>query len=1206
MNKFLILLILAFCAHGQTGLGKSTITCLDKDGDGYGVGPGCLGPDADDNDSSIHTGAQAISKYGNLAAFLSHRGYTPTHIWYLAPAAASSNCNATIGSCVGDNSTGVEDDINHPFQTWAAISAHVAAGHMVMMRDNWNGNISYPTVSGASGSPVIYMSFPGEAAYLNPATYASAGIYLLDVSWIMLDGIRAINGACFGGGSTVSPPSSTTFHDNVFRNLECVAGGGGQGLGGFAAFNGLVNITIEDSVFHDDNAANEQHEIYLGSRTIPSSNVTVHRIIAYNSNSYPIIQFNGRVTNLVMEQNLVYSGPGTSCFSWMEGVSNSFLRNNLCFNAGAEGLALVNYDGDCYIGSGSSGICPYDQTGNVIENNTFYIGALGPDGATTVQPAIEVVNLSSGCPTPAGSCVQTKVGNLGGNTFRNNIFVSNAGGTANYPPVLFPMCTMASELNNACLLDPAETTLATTTFVNNIFWNTGGHSGPGVVGTGPNPGYGYTAHACAALAAGLAISSGCINADPLFVAASPSAYYATPSSFNLALNPGSPAIGAGTNVGAPAVDIWGNPRANPPSIGASEPIQGCSIAPPSFGPWTIGQAINQTFSNSGCSSSSWSSSGAWPTGLSFNASTGILSGTISGAPGTFTPSVAYNAATSNYSITVNAAPSITTSSLPSGTVGAAYSQSLTASGGTLPLIWSISSGAAPAGTSLSNAGVMSGTPATGGVFSFTVLATDSNSVTVNKPFSVTIAASSGSPTSGSVGVTDLSNTQLQNVCPPNNGTGGPNASYANYPFSQLCYAQYNAWSSGAIDTSRHRLIIKGGGHSDYHGNEVYALNYTGTPTLTRITNPDPWCNAGMPGNTDNSYCGGTAGIGNSSCGSGAAAKDCWENENNSPVARHTFGCLVYLPTQDAIFSFEGTYPSGTDRGFTWWLQFSGNGGLGNASWVAKDPVNGLNPLSWEPSSSGAMCEYDSLNDTVIVAEITTGFLLKYTPSTNTYSWLNEYATQNWGAMQCAFDSAHNKLFCMGVTGGSPAQFQSGYVDMSGSDGYVFHDTSSTVAASCGGMGVQWPGFDFDALTSKVVGYPNSGNTVYIFDPVTSTCTTRALPGYTIPAPPAISGTFGKFRYTPDIQGNFVYCGGGGVTSDCVSLQVDSSSAPPSSACDLNGDGIVNSVDVQIAINQALGVTACTTAALTGNGQCNVVDVQRIINASLGGACVTGQ
>jgi hypothetical protein len=55
----------------------------------------------------------------------------------------------------------------------------------------------------------------------------------------------------------------------------------------------LVNITIEDYVFYDDNAANEQHEVYIGSRTIPSSNVTVHRVIAYNSNSYPIFQFNG-------------------------------------------------------------------------------------------------------------------------------------------------------------------------------------------------------------------------------------------------------------------------------------------------------------------------------------------------------------------------------------------------------------------------------------------------------------------------------------------------------------------------------------------------------------------------------------------------------------------------------------------------------------------------------------------------------------------------------------------------------------------------------------------------------------------------------------------------------------------------------------------------------------------------------------------------
>ncbi len=60
------------------------------------------------------------------------------------------------------------------------------------------------------------------------------------------------------------------------------------------------------------------------------------------------------------------------------------------------------------------------------------------------------------------------------------------------------------------------------------------------------------------------------------------------------------------------------------------------------------------------------------------------------------------------------------------------------------------------------------------------------------------------------------------------------------------------------------------------------------------------------------------------------------------------------------------------------------------------------------------------------------------------------------------------------------------------------------------------------------------------------------------------------------------------------------------ACDLNGDGTVNVVDVQLAINQALGLAACTTADLQQNGQCNVIDVQRIIDMVLGGSCLTGQ
>jgi len=61
----------------------------------------------------------------------------------------------------------------------------------------------------------------------------------------------------------------------------------------------------------------------------------------------------------------------------------------------------------------------------------------------------------------------------------------------------------------------------------------------------------------------------------------------------------------------------------------------------------------------------------------------------------------------------------------------------------------------------------------------------------------------------------------------------------------------------------------------------------------------------------------------------------------------------------------------------------------------------------------------------------------------------------------------------------------------------------------------------------------------------------------------------------------------------------------SSACDLNSDGAVNVVDVQLEINQALGVLPCTNGSLDGSGHCNVTDVQRVVNAALGGICRMG-
>ncbi len=56
-------------------------------------------------------------------------------------------------------------------------------------------------------------------------------------------------------------------------------------------------------------------------------------------------------------------------------------------------------------------------------------------------------------------------------------------------------------------------------------------------------------------------------------------------------------------------------------------------------------------------------------------------------------------------------------------------------------------------------------------------------------------------------------------------------------------------------------------------------------------------------------------------------------------------------------------------------------------------------------------------------------------------------------------------------------------------------------------------------------------------------------------------------------------------------------------CDLNQDGVVNSADVQVAINMTFGLAPCS-ASITGSNYCNIVMVQRVINAASGGSCLT--
>jgi large repetitive protein len=98
--------------------------------------------------------------------------------------------------------------------------------------------------------------------------------------------------------------------------------------------------------------------------------------------------------------------------------------------------------------------------------------------------------------------------------------------------------------------------------------------------------------------------------------------------------------------------------------------------------------------------------------------------------------------TASQALTIKAAHavSVTTSSLPPAVVGVAYSQTLTASGGAIPLNWTVASGSLPNGISLSATGTISGTPSTAGGFPFTVQVKDAKGATAMQPFSLTVAA----------------------------------------------------------------------------------------------------------------------------------------------------------------------------------------------------------------------------------------------------------------------------------------------------------------------------------------------------------------------------------------------------------------------------------------------------------------------------------
>jgi hypothetical protein len=1339
-------------APGTNGLGLSTLTCIDRDGDGYGTGPGvvinttssaisagvqtitpasmtgisansklrignwpnleyvlvtsitgttftatftgahsgtvpitdtnCLGPDADDQSAGIHTWPQAKSAYGSFTAWNTKFGYAPTHTWYLAPASATAACLANLASgeptssCSGNDSTGVEDDSTHPFATWARINAAVTAGMMVVMRDGFNDRI-VPANSGSSGKPIIFLGFPGELPNFD-LSLASNGIYLSSRSWIIVDNAWAHSGqGCWTGGDTNYATAPHDFHDIIYRHIV----GGPLCKEGYGPLVGFSNLTIEDSLFYNNNGSNDEAGIYVGSGCTASTGLTLQRDISFGNNNSGY-HLNGLVVGGLLQQLVSYSN-GIEGITFQSAVNNTTLQSSLSINNTgpdfsiytykANGLSAYECDFGPYTATGATwssgtatvtlnsshtmivgqnvyiyGIIPsgynclgmgcvltavnqsagtisytvpgnpgafssgsssyvesgaYDQNGNLIQNNTFYHGNEAAGGVALSQTAnVLIMNKDNTTHLPDPSF------NLGGNTFRNNIFVNYGdcavagltcvnNATYREPPIQF--------YNGLTGASGEPTYPATTTFDHNLFFQTNGvNGGTGVIGIGDSAVTG--SNTCTSncngrvvydikgnpLNGGGAIAittggmTGNLNSDPKLINVS-TVYYSTPGAFNFSLNAASPAIGAGSTASVPAYDLVGNAYATNPSTGAIEEAPASSPTPT---PPTVSVTAPAAGANvSGTVSASATATASGPLSIasvqfqvdSINLGSPVTSGptyvtswnttgyangphsltAVATDSGGNTGSASVTVTINNTAVAPPVISSVIANSITYSSATITWTTTTPSSSqvfyGTIPSYGQTSALQSSLATSHSIA--LSGLSAST-VYYYEVLSQDSSGNLVTSG-GYTLGTSAA--TASGTGWTDLGPaTKLQSVCPPNDFNG------INYNFATDCPAVTAAWSSGVADTTRNRLIIWGGGHTDYSGNEVYSLNLgSGAPTITRLTNPSDFTqNTGCP---DANVVDGT------------------------PVSRHTYGGIVYLPVQNKMYSFGGGIaPCGTWSGSTYTLDLS----QAPPTWSKMDPVNGYSLLGTY-FSTNAICGYDTNTATVICT--TSNIFFRYDPATNTNTKLsNQFIPLNANGvidpkrklfifMGPAYQSTTPTIYAVDISSGSTFQAQN----------WSSQVTGCNVLAS-----TNYPGLVYDPVLDRIVGWPNSGNTVYIFDEDTKTCTTQTFANGPTNSASSTQGTFGRFQYFPGLN---TYALVTSTSLDAFTLNLSAAAAQTPNPCDVANQGTVGLTDVQAAINQALGITACGTAALQQPGQCNVVDVQRVVNAALGGSCRTG-
>jgi hypothetical protein len=273
----------------------------------------------------------------------------------------------------------------------------------------------------------------------------------------------------------------------------------------------------------------------------------------------------------------------------------------------------------------------------------------------------------------------------------------------------------------------------------------------------------------------------------------------------------------------------------------------------------------------------------------------------------------------------------------------------------------------------------------------------------------------------------------------------------------------STWSGAALDTRRSRLILFGGGHADYGGNELYAFD-TIKLNWERLTDPYP----------------------------DPKADDSDENPDGTPQSRHSYGGLAYLAHCDRFFALGGSiYRSGHAAcNRVWGYDFSAN------KWN-RDKDKPPFTAAYDCTSA-----YDPQTKKLWYCNFTMGSWAElWCYEAEQEKWSKHKIDEDRGYSGCALDTKRGFLVVLSggnvkaydVRGNAPAQ--------------IWKTTGGDEFLKQGEVG-----FDYDSVADKLVGW--SADKVFVLNPDTKEWTVNNPAG----APkPSGNGTYGRWRYVPSLN-----------------------------------------------------------------------------------------